>query len=76
MPYNLYVTRPSGKTFKTLRSPYPTRGEIAATVRTILAMGCPMTGEISEFAGGVVSAPLSQTLTHETTGVGFRTEVA
>lgn len=76
MPYNLYVTRPSGKTFKTLRSPYPTRGEIAATVRTVLAQGYPITEEIREFANDVVSAPLTRTLTHGATGVSFRTEVA
>lgn len=74
MPFNLYVTRPGGPTFKATGSPYTTREATAATVRTILAMGCPPDEEMEQFTTDVIDTPPGLTLTHEPTGIAFRTE--
>lgn len=79
MPYNLFITRPNGVTFKTLRSPYDSRADSIRTARMFLegigvydATG----GTAQSFAQLVAAYPLGETITHKDLGVSFRTELA
>lgn len=75
MPYNLFITRADGHTFKALRSPYTRRADTERTIRMIVT--APLAATTSsdiEFASGVTTAPLGETVTHQPTGIAFRTE--
>lgn len=77
MPFNLYVGRRGGRSFKTLRSPYDTRQDTERTVHVILADTFPGPDDpIPGFAKQVSAAPLGETVTHAPTGRTFRTEEA
>lgn len=76
MPFNLFITPPAGRTFKSLRSPYPDREAARRTVVITVAdslHSCDTERE-SGFADRVITAPLGETVVHEPTGVAFRTE--
>lgn len=72
MPYNLFITSAEGRTAKALRSPYQLRLDTRRTVRVVVDDG--NRDEAWAFANKVADAPLGETVTHEATGVAFRTE--
>ena len=75
--YNLYVTRADGSTFKTLRSPYPAREDMASTVRMILLGAPPYDRDLAaRMADVVITTPLDETVTHPEISISFRTEEA
>lgn len=74
MSFDLYVTSPNGRTFKSLRSPYPDRQAITRTVRTVSASEEEAVEDTAAFAERVAALPLGETLTHTKSGVSFRVE--
>lgn len=71
--FDLFVTTPQGRTFKTMRSPYPSREEMRRTVR-IQVTGTAPAAEVAAFADSVLTAPVGTPVTHGATGITFRTE--
>lgn len=75
MPYDLYVIRPDGTEFKTLRSPYDTREDTAVSVVTIAGgEGRLPLDDTYAFGAKVADAPLGETVTYEGEDLAFRTE--
>ena len=76
MPFDLFITSTEGRTFKSMRSPYPDREAARRTVVVSVAdslHSCDTERE-SSFADRVITAPLGETVVHEPTGIAFRTE--
>ncbi len=74
--FDLFITTKEGRTSKSLRSPYPSREETRRTI-TVVVSGPPENithGEATAFADSVFTAPLGVPVTHEATGITFRTE--
>lgn len=74
--FNLYVTTSTGRTFKTLRSPYTNRTSAESTVRMQISPDFGTFREVSDFAKTVTAAPLGETVTHGASGISFRTVAA
>lgn len=74
MPFDLYVTTAEGQRFRTLNSPYDTRLAAALSVLTIIADKGVTIGEGKALALRVRNAELGETVTHEPSGITFRTE--
>lgn len=75
MPFNLYVIRPDGVEFKTLRSPYDAREDTAVSVVTIAGGDGFLTlDDAQAFAARVAAAPLGETVTFDGDDLAFRTE--
>jgi hypothetical protein len=75
MPFNLFITSADGeRTFKSGRSPYPTRTDMRRTVQVVTADSIVHIDDHTTCVERVLSAPLGETVVNEATGVAFRTE--
>ena len=76
MPFDLFITSPRGRGYRSLNSPYDSREATRATVRMMLIESPSSSDETQGFIARVLDAPLGETVTHEATGISFRTEEA
>jgi hypothetical protein len=75
MSFNLFITSASGeRTFKTLRSPYPSREHTRSTARHVLMSHDVPQVEADAFTALMADTPLGETVRHEVSGVAFCTE--
>ncbi len=75
--YNLFVTTSTGRTFKTLNSPYATRQAAMRTIIMAIRNSPQVTVEdATAFARKAAGIPLGETIEHATSGASFRTEEA
>lgn len=74
MPFDLFITSSEGRTFKSMRSPYPTRRAADRIVRICASSEHETEGQLDAFVEQVLAAPLGETVHHEATGIAFRTE--
>lgn len=72
--FDLYVTTAKGTIFRTLNSPYETRHAAALSVLPIIADKGVTIGEGKALARQVRDAELGVEVTHEGSGISFRTE--
>ena len=76
MAFNLFITSPRGREYRSLNSPYESREMARSTIRMMLIDSPTSNEETQVFIARVLDAPPGETVTHEATGISFRTEEA
>ena len=75
MPFRLIVTRPDGSQFHSTTNPLPDREAVGMSALRVLANSGIAFGRAGLALGREIrDTELGETVTHQTTGYGFRTE--